>query len=337
MSMFQFVLLHEYVNTATTVIVPLGIALHYWRGAEAQGIAGPQLLRARFASVLLCAAILLSAPGGPLPNRGNFRWDDFLTALVVATLCIAILLPSRRRPTTPDAPEPLAQLDLRPRSIGSFTRPWWLVSWGASAALLATAVVSAGLLSSPDGLGRYTELVVPFGTTGYYGSSSIVGWYFGVPIICATLALCVATWLALAGVAHPRLGQRGLSVQADAAARRSRMRTILAFSSGALLVTLAMVLSSLGGTAQLLVSFPAGDAGFVSVGTPIAALAMPLTVASFLARGLGIALVLLPLFSRRASPAHSRPVGTPRSVTGAENGSRTGVHAPGSAPTRQPA
>lgn len=115
------------------------------------------------------------------------------------------------------------------------------------------------------------------------------------------------------------------------------MRTILAFSSGALLVTLAMVLSSLGGAAQLMVSFPAGDAGLVSVGTPIAALGVPLTVASFVVRGLGIALVLLPLFSRRAPTAHARPVGAPRSGTGAENGSRAGVHAPGSAPTRQSA
>ncbi|MET1018585.1 MAG: hypothetical protein ABWX62_01230 [Microterricola sp.] len=159
---------------------------------------------------------------------------------------------------------------------------------------LMLAVVWAGLISQPDEHGRYKVHTIRIdnisdGTWGS-GSTTIAGWYFGVPIIVAALLLAA---LVLIGVSMQIRGPLAPDSDRDLYLRRTAMRTLLTLSGGAFIVTLAWVLSSIGSAARM-----TAGVSQITVSSPLAPIAAPVSVLAMVLEGVGIALVLLPLFSR---------------------------------------
>ena len=197
-------------------------------------------------------------------------------------------------------------VDLSARSLWSFGQRWWFILWGVLVALLVTTVLLAGLASSTDLEGRFAALVVQIGTAS--GSSTFLGWYFGVPILVGVAALVLATGLALWANARPSLAVAAVDRASDVWMRRYRTRTILTLGGGALALVLgsSLILIGAGGTISVQVA-GGNQLGTITAGTAIATLTMPFRLLGMLFKGVGLALVLLPLFTRRPRPAAASP------------------------------
>ncbi|RZU64488.1 hypothetical protein EV379_0784 [Microterricola gilva] len=311
-------LVYEVLPLVTSVIVPLGVLLHYWRRADARPVparpaptegapvppwtsaARAQLRRTRVAGILATAAVLASSFGLISPNRWGMEWHDFLTPLLSVLLCTAVLLtrpPAMRRYATPTASAGSEPHGTRPAhppiSLGA---RWWFAAWGIAMTVLVLSVVWAGLLSAPDGNGDYTLHSVELGQTT--GSTSIAGWYFGVPVIISALLVAALVLSALRWQATPPLAA---DAGQDIWLRRAATRSLLSLSGGAVVVTLGWVLLSIGNAAQMTLSGPsAEDGGMVTVGSPLAPIGVVVRVLGLLLQGVGLALMLLSLFSRLA-------------------------------------
>lgn len=102
-------------------------------------------------------------------------------------------------------------------------------------------LVFTGVTSSPDESGRSRTIAFRVADAAS-ASSPYPGWFYGVPLLVATVVLAVATFLALGRVsATPALPQRA-SADVDAGWRRATNRIIVAISG-------AVLLLQLGGTA----------------------------------------------------------------------------------------
>jgi hypothetical protein len=317
----------SYFALTTSILVPFGILLHYWRRSDSYELSVPrlesdgtalrllavrrQIRRGRLASGIAFVLTILSIAGLWLPNRTSDNWDSFLVPMMTVTVCIGSLLvaPAAARLRVSYDSDAAHRIDLTPRSVWSFGRRLWFASWLAVAAALATTVVLGGLASSRDDQGRYAVLFVGVGNAS--GTSTFLGWYYGVPILIALVALTVVTLTALWVIARPPLATSTVPRSADLWIRRLRTRTILSLSGGALIVTLSWSLLCIGAGASMVLQFPASDLGDVTVGTPLAALAVPLNVAGLLLQGLGVALLLLPLFTRLPHPAERQRSNSP--------------------------
>ncbi|TFB91399.1 hypothetical protein [Cryobacterium sp. HLT2-28] len=316
-----------YFALTTSIMVPFGLLLHYWRRSDSYELCVPRLesdgtalrllpirrltRRGRLASGIAFVVTILSIAGLWFPNRTSDTWVSFLVPMMTVMVCIGSLLvtPAAARHRVPDLSDPAHRIDLAPRSVWSYGRGWWFASWILVAAALVTTVVLGGLASSRDDQGRYAVLFVRVGNAS--DASTFLGWYYGVPILITLVALTAVALTALWVIARPPLAATTESRSADLWLRRLRTRTILSLSGGALILTLSWSLLCIGTGASLVLQFPSNDLGPVTVGTPLAALAVPLNVAGLLLQGLGVALLLLPLFTRFPRPAERQGPDSP--------------------------
>lgn len=319
-----------YFSLITSVLVPFGILLHYWRRQDsfdvfpsgAERIGPPQevlgvrrqIRRGRLASGIAFVATILSILGVWLPNRTSDNWDSFLVPIIIASMCVGVILapPTASQRVVAD---PGHQIDLTPRSVWSFGRTWWFVSWIVAAVLLVATVLLAGLASNRDDQGRYAVLSVKLGNAS--ASSTFPGWYFGVPILIGLSVLVAVTLIAMWATARPSLAGSVDQRRADVWLRRLRTRTVLSLGGGALILTLAWSLLCIGGGASVTLEIPAGDLGSIALGTPLAALVVPLNIAGSLLQGMGLALLLLPFFTKYPHTAAKTPPESPRAVADA--------------------
>lgn len=312
----EFWLIYELLPMAAMVIVPLGVLLHYWRAADARPLpperaeaatprgwpdaARAQLRRARVASAIVAVVVLARTLRIDVPDPFEPEWHELLAALLAALLavfiCTAVLLlrPAALGRGLKVQPPTDAEVGGHGHSPTTFGARWWFMAWGACLAALVVAVTWAGLISTPDEHGRYVLHTIRIDNisdgTWVSGSTTIAGWYFGVPIIVAVLLLAA---LVLIGVSMQTRGPLAPDSDRDLYLRRAATRTLLTLSGGAFVVTLAWVLSSIGGAARM----TAGSSQ-ITVSSPLAPIAAPVSVLGMVLEGIGIALLLLPLFSR---------------------------------------
>ncbi len=303
---------YEFLPVATMVLVPFGLFLHYWRAADARAVpcrpdsggaselaewpaaARAQLSRARVASAIASAAVLVNALRLSASIRFDVDGTGYLAPLLSVLLCTAVLL------VRPAAMSRLAggrehgAASTSGHSSATSGARWWWVAWAGSLSALVLVVVWAGLISTPDEHGRHLLHTIRIDNvadgTWVSGSTTIAGWYFGVPVIVAALLLAA---LVLLGVRMQTRGPIAPDSGRDIHVRRIATRTLLTLSGGAFVVTLAWVLSSIGSAARLMAA-----AGQITVVSPLAPIAVPVSVLGMVLEGIGIALLLLPLFSR---------------------------------------
>lgn len=300
---------YEFLPLAAMTLVPFGVLVHYWRSADARAIPRPpdsgddqewpvaaraQLSRARVASALATAAVVAGALSLSASLRSDSDGDGYLAPVLSVLLCTAVLLTRRAamgRPTGERA-QPLVGT-AEHISAPSGAR-WWFLAWGMALSALVLAVVWAGLISEPDEYGRYLlhtiELDHIAEGTSVTGSITIAGWYFGLPVIVAALLLAA---LVLIAVRMQTRGPLAPDSDHDIHLRRTATRTLLTLSGGAFIVTLAWVLSSIGSAARMTAGISQ-----IMVSSPLAPIAAPVSVLGMVLEGVGIALLLLPLFSR---------------------------------------
>lgn len=300
-----FLILHGALLTA--ILVPLGVLLHYWRRADARelviapaaerGIDGlpdarRQVRLGRSAAAVASGAIVLSIVGVGLPNPTSDGADAYLVPLAIVSVCLAALfLVPALRPANSGAGGDVrtaAPPGARP-PWRSLVRSWWFRVWGISGLVLAVTVVLAGLASSPDEEGRYAVIAIELDTMT--GRSSFPGWYYGIPVLVGAAVLAAVILVTLS------VGSRSTVAAPAGTAHQgaSRNRCILALSCGAELLTLGWLWTWIGAAAAMTV----GDLAEEAVGTPFAALSTPLRMAGLLLEGLGFAMILLPLMSKR--------------------------------------
>lgn len=293
------------LSLLVSVLVPLGILAHYWRLADFTPSTGAafgaslNITRAAFFGRMLSAAatvvILLTIKGSWLPNRISESWASFLVPQAFVILCLGIagvvLLGFQRTGRTAQG-----QIDMRPRSIWTFGRKSWFTAWIAAAVFLIATVVLAGMASSPDGDGRFTVLSVEIGTG--FGTTSFPGWFYGVPVLLGVAILSVLTLVVLKLIARPPLDSRDGEDRADILLRRLLTRVVLALGCGSMTLTLSWFLLSVGEGSRATVTVPGATVGDITVGTSLAAIASPVSVAGLLLQGVGIALLMLPLVTR---------------------------------------
>ncbi|PPF70981.1 hypothetical protein C5E16_01660 [Clavibacter michiganensis] len=193
--------------------------------------------------------------------------------------------------------------DLAPRTAMSFVRGRWLVAPALVLAILLVATVTAGVASRPDATtGRYTAYFVSLGGERSMGTS-IYGWFYSVPcLVLVGLLLAIAT-LDLFLISRPALDH---DRDRDVNARTSRARNVIFIGTGALLVHLGLVLTSLAGASSLQSQLSTLE-GDVTVWTSFAALQPLLRIASYASAAIGFALwsavALSATPSRRRMPA----------------------------------
>lgn len=189
---------------------------------------------------------------------------------------------------------------LTPRTPTSFGRWWWFAVPAVMVVFVLLATVIAGIASSPDpATGRYTMYFVEIGGQRGMGAT-IYGWYYSVPCLILLAILLALAYLDLFLISRPTLGHDHVR---DVYARKVRTRNVLAVTTGALLTHFGLILESLAGTSSLRSEFT-GAGGKVNSWTAFAALEPVLSVASFVALGLGVTLWATVLLS-------ATPVGRP--------------------------
>jgi hypothetical protein len=193
--------------------------------------------------------------------------------------------------------------DLTPRTPLTFARGWWFVAPALLLALILSATVAAGAASQPDpSTGQYTMDLVDLGGGREMGSS-IYGWYNSIPSLILMGVLIIVTIVVLVLIARPT---PAANREHDVHIRTFRTGNVLAIGTGALLMHLGFILSSLAGTVSITSSFPS-SAGSVTFWTTLAGLQPVFVGASAVAAALGLALcgavVLSVIPSRRRAPA----------------------------------
>lgn len=204
-----------------------------------------------------CMDALVEAPAGP--PEINEAWPillGWIAPLVAALVVLALLALMLARHRASAAPEPVVlSAQLRPRGIVSFGPRWALAIPGIAALLLFGLLLATGLASSPDGWGRFTQLVVPRnssapGPSGGYGlpltpgteSALFPGWFYGVPVIVAALVL-----LLIAGALLRSLAQAPRPVDPSLLGVDDLVRTLKAkFVAGVAGAGLLTALGSMG-------------------------------------------------------------------------------------------
>lgn len=233
---------------------------------------------------LLVMLILRGAQMGWVP----MLWQN-LDARAATPLALGIagvlLLSFSARPAQPSA---MAQLT--PRTARTFVRPRQPIFLAALTALAVGLTIAAGAASEVDELGRYTRFSISLGTSGGTASSDIYGWYYSLPSLVLLAVLLVIAAVAWMLIPRPAWGQ---DVDLDTAVRRTRAANIARVSCGTVLLHLAVVFGSLGGTASIAMSTSEGGLGTISLGTPFAAMGPALFTAQEIAVAIGVALWLL--------------------------------------------
>src|SRR6478735_2279170 len=193
--------------------------------------------------------------------------------------------------------------ELSRRTVLTFSRPWWFVTFGIVLLLTVAVAVAAGSLSSPDEQGSYTLYVVRAGTAS--ASTTIYGWHYSVPCLILLAVLVGIMTVDLALISRPALA---LDRDTDVAVRRVRSLNIVRVGTGAVLLHLSAVLSSLAGTSTLRagVGTGASTAGEINVGTSFAALTPLLYWAGAVIGVIGLALWFSALLSTVPVPVPAK-------------------------------
>ena len=179
-------------------------------------------------------------------------------AALVALAVLAWILSRRRSPTRNRTA--VISAGLRPRGIFSFGPRCALAIPSTTALALVSWLVVTGLFSSRDGFGRYPVLTVERHVsfsdpsvgrvpllTPVLQAESFPGWYYGVPVVVASLMLLVVSLLLLRTLARsPRSAERGL-LGVDDMARTLKAKLVTSLSGAGLLATLASVAAMSGG------------------------------------------------------------------------------------------
>lgn len=271
--------------------IVLGVALHLVR--RTRGTAPNQTVVGRVSSLIALAGVVLFWLArfwfaGPMDTTWRFG-----VPLAAATLAVGVFagLGSRAK-----AAEGAREVDLSPRSVWTFGSSWWFAGVFTLAGMLVATVILAGLASSTDDQGRHTLIVLDVGAI--QAGTVFFGWAFGIPMLIALAALLVLVFIALWLVARPAVPADPISRDLEVAARRNRVRTVLAIASGAMAFTLGAALVFLGRSSALAASVSA-EGGRIELVTSFAALGTPFMITGLLLQGLGVALVILPLCQPR--------------------------------------
>jgi heme/copper-type cytochrome/quinol oxidase subunit 2 len=207
-------------------------------------------------------------------------WDyRFLVPLLAGILSLVLLaFPVRAR-------RGLGSADLSPRSPLMFARGWWFIPPIAVLAVVLVITFAAGTVSEPDPeSGRYVSMVLD-GGVGSVGVT-IYGWFYSVPSMIAMAVLVVVAGVDLFLIARPPLGD---SREDDVRIRTVRTQSVLAVTTGALLIHLGVVFGSLSGTASVRGSFSTSE-GTMFLWSPIAALESVFYWSAYVACTCGIVL-----------------------------------------------
>lgn len=256
-------------------------------------VALPRAVRLLTGASLVLAIGLLTAfrawstfPAFPawMPLGGDsflaLRLVSFLLPLALTVVAAVFLI------TPIPTAGPRGSAALSPRTPLTFTSRRWLgFGIGVTVAVIIAAVL-AGLASITDEAGRHVMYEVP-ASASTRGGTTIYGWWFSVPCLIVVAGLVALTFLGLVLISRPALGT---DAACDTAVRTTRVRNLLAVTTGGLLLHLGTVLSSLYATSSMRLGFDAGGAGFVVLGTPFAAIGPALQIGGFVATIVGLAL-----------------------------------------------
>ncbi|MDO5743980.1 MAG: hypothetical protein Q4P23_05875 [Micrococcaceae bacterium] len=179
-------------------------------------------------------------------------------AALVALAVLAWILSRHRSPKRNRTA--VISAGLRPRGIFSFGPRWALAIPSITALVLLSWLVVTGLFSSRNEFGRYAVLTVERHVsvsdpsvgrvpplTPVLEAESFPGWYYGVPVVLASLMLLVLSLLLLRTLARsPRSAERGL-LGVDDMARVLKAKLVTGLSGAGLLATLASVAAMSGG------------------------------------------------------------------------------------------
>lgn len=259
--------------------------------------------------ILVMVAVAVVSVGPFFGLRGSIAdvgvSARFVVPLVAGLLAVPLaLLPSARR-------QDEASAVLARRTLLTFAPRGGLVTFGAVVAVVLALTLAAGMASRPDAEGRWREYWVDVGVMSM--GTEIYGWYYSVPALVLLAALLVLVAVALAVIARPPLAA---DVAADTATRRWRARHVLTLATGAVLLHLSRILSSLSGTASMEGGTSTTDGWMIAYGR-FAGLEGPLLAASQMAGAVGWAcwfLVLLTALTTaststvQAGPAAARQV-----------------------------
>ncbi|WP_159500546.1 hypothetical protein [Microbacterium sp. 18062] len=296
--------LYQYGPAAVGLLVALGVAF-VRRRLRVPLPKGARLATAIGVTIALGCLIAFSTWSAFSTWVPSFGEDTFLVLMRAGYLAplvlsaVALLFLVVPVPTS----GPPGSAALAPRTVLTFaSRRWLAATAGAVVAIVAIALL-AGLGSSPDQAGRYVLYEVrPSSNTS--ASTTIYGWWFSLPSLIAVAIVVAIALLGMVVISRPALAA---DAQHDTAIRKARVRNILAVSTGGILLHLGTVLRSLYGASTLRAGFPAGQAGWVELGTSFAAIGPALLVTSFVTGILGIAmwwyvlLSVLPVRTRQPS------------------------------------
>lgn len=176
--------------------------------------------------------------------------------------------------------------ELSPRTPTSFGRRWWFALPAGLVALIILITVITGTASSPDPVtGHYMMYFVDLGGERGMGAS-IYGWYYSIPCLILLATMLAVAYLDLFLISRPSLDH---DPDRDVHIRTIRTRNVLAISTGALLIHLGYILSSLAGTASMRGQFTAAG-GTMTSWTTFAALEPVFLVGSSITLALGVGL-----------------------------------------------
>ncbi|UPL17997.1 hypothetical protein [Microbacterium aurugineum] len=236
--------------------------------------------------------VFLAPLAGDLGFGPQLWWDlGSRTALpLILGIVGVILLCLPSRSTQMDA-----SAQLVPRTVRTFLRPRQPILLGILAAVAVILALAAGAASETDERGQYTQFSINLGTSGTTSASTgIYGWHYSLPALALLGLLLLTTAIGWLLIPRPAWSH---DIERDTANRRLRAANIARIACGAVLLHLAVVFSSLRGTASMMLSAQAGPLGMVSLGTPFAAMEPALFVAWALSTTAGIALWLLTALS----------------------------------------
>ncbi|MBH0130182.1 hypothetical protein [Salinibacterium sp. NK8237] len=220
---------------------------------------------------------------------------SILWALAIGILAVALLaIPI-------GAHTPRGHASLTRRTPFSFGPRWWFAGISTIVGTIVTVSVLAGLASEPDEEGLWRNYTVDAGSSISFGTR-IYGWYYSVPALILLAALIAVTIVALWLIARPSLSTNH---DDDVRMRNLRTRNVVAIASGALLIHLGSIFTSLSNTALLRGGAAIGDSGWGSWTTPFAAMQPALLHVGLGIGALGYALwfgvLLSAVFMRRAT------------------------------------
>jgi hypothetical protein len=272
------------------VAAGIGLSLVWWflRGRR-QGLPGAAVSALAAVTGILLVLVesvvrLLAGPLSLLLDVPVWFWEvhrdyRFIMPLLLGAIGLVILtFPIRGRNGNGAA-------DLTPRTPVSFARGWWFLAPSAILALVLLVTVLAGAASQPDSeTGRFTMYNVRVGAGNMMGTT-IYGWFYSVPALIILAGIVLLLFLSLFLIARPALAP---DPALDVLTRAVRTRNVLAVVSGALLLHLGTILTSLAGTASMRSSFRTPE-GPVSFWTTFAALQPALMIAANVAVALGFA------------------------------------------------